>query len=265
MFKKLGKITLAIIIAAGVFSSCKYEKLLKSTDYKLKYRKAIEFYHAEDYEHAIGLLEQLNPVLKATKKADTVLFYLADSYFEQEDYILSEHHFKQFYETFGNHEWSSQAEFMTGYCNYKLSPRPQLDQSYTRKAINQFQLFMRRHPNSPKISKCNKLISDLKDKLAKKAYNSAKLYYNMKDYKAAIIALENTLKRYPGTTHREELRYLILKSKYNLAANSVEQKEQKRYQSTLDEYYTFTNEFPDSEYSDKVKTIYKKTQNYLEN
>ncbi|MGM0496758.1 MAG: outer membrane protein assembly factor BamD [Bacteroidota bacterium] len=265
MFKKSGKLLLVFIIGVVLFSSCKYEKLLKSSDYQLKYDKAIEYYKAEDYEHAIGLFEQLNPVLKATNKADTVLYYLADSYFEQTDYILAEHHFKQFHETYGNHIWAEEAEYMRAFCNYKLSPRPQLDQSYTRKAINQFQLFINRHPNSSKAQESREYISKLRDKLAKKAYNSAKLYYDMKDYKAAIVALENCLKRFPNTSHREELRYLILRSKFYLATYSIKDKEKERYQAALDEYYTFENEFPDSEYEEKVESIYEKTQKHLEN
>jgi outer membrane protein assembly factor BamD len=87
----------------------------------------------------------------------------------------------------------------------------------------------------------------------------------MKDYKASIIALENCLKQFPNTTYREDLRYLILKSKFYLASNSVYEKKQERYQSTLDEYYTFKDQFPESEYIDNVQEIYKKTQNYLEN
>lgn len=178
---------------------------------------------------------------------------------------MAEHHFKQFFDTYGNHKWAEKAEFMRALCNYKLSPRPQLDQKYTKKALNHFQLFINRHPNSSRADTSREYMSKLRDKLAKKAYNSAKLYYDMKDYKAAIIALENCLDRYPNTTHREQLRYLILKSKFYLASNSIQAKKKERYQSTLDEYYTFENEFPDSEYQKQVKDIYKETQKYLKN
>jgi outer membrane protein assembly factor BamD len=265
MFQKIIKISLAVLLLAGIGTSCKYDKLLKSTNYKLKYNKALEYYRGEDYTKAIGLFEQLNPVLKATDRADTVLYYLSESYFKKENYILAEHHFQQFYETFGNHEWADDAEFKSAYCNYKLSPRPSLDQSYTKKAINKFNLFITRHPNHPKVAQCHKLIQELRDKLAIKAYKSARLYYDMEDYKAAVVALENALKRYPGTTHRKEIKFLILKAQFLLASNSVKSKEQERYQNTLDYYYTFTSEYPDSEYSDEVKEIFQVTQRHLKN
>jgi len=265
MFHKVVKISAVVLLLVIVASSCQYDKLLKSSNYKLKYEKALEYYKVGDYTKAVGLFEQLNPVLKATDRADTVLYYLSNSYFEQENYILAEHHYQQFYETFGNHRWADDAEFKSAYCNYKLSPRPALDQGYTREAINKFNLFITRHPNHSKVAECHKLIQELTDKLAIKAYHSAKLYYDMEDYKAAVIALENTLKRYPGTTHRKEIKFLILKSQFLLASNSIREKQQERYQNTLDAYYTFTSEYPDSEYSDEVKQIYQNTQQNLNN
>lgn len=265
MFHKIVKITAVVFLLAIVGSSCQYDKLLKSSNYKLKYEKALEYYDAGDYTKAVGLFEQLNSVLKATDRADTVLYYLSNSYFEQDNYILAEHHYQQFYETFGNHEWADDAEFKSAYCNYELSPRPALDQGYTRKAINKFNLFITRHPNHPKVAECHKLIQELKDKLAIKAYRSAKLYYDMEDYKAAVIALENALKRFPNTTHREEIRFLILRSQFLLASNSIKDKQKERYQNTLDAYYTFTSEYPDSDYSDEVKQIYQRTQQNLKN
>jgi outer membrane protein assembly factor BamD len=265
MFQKIIKVSIAVLLLAGIASSCQYDKLLKSGNYKLKYQKALEYYQAEDYTKAVGLFEQLNPVLKATDRADTVLYYLSESYFEQENYILAEHHYQQFYETFGNHRWADDAEFKSAYCNYKLSPRPALDQGYTKKAINKFNLFITRHPNHPKVAEAHKLIQELTDKLAMKAYKSARLYYDMEDYRAAVIALENALKRFPNTTHRKEIRFLILKSQFLLASNSVKSKEQERFQNTLDAYYTFTSEYPDSQYSDEIQEIFQVTQRNLNN
>jgi outer membrane protein assembly factor BamD len=265
MFKQIIKITLLVFIIGGVAASCKYDKLLKSSNYKLKYNKALEFYKEEDFVKAQGLFEQLNPVLKATDRADSVLYYLANSYFKQGNYILAEHHFQQFHETFGNHEWADDAEFQSAFCNYKLSPRPALDQSYTRKAIEKFNLFITRHPDHPKVPQCHEYISELRDKLAMKAFKAARLYYEMEDYKAAVIALENCLKRYPNTSHRQDIQYMILRSKFLLAANSVPSLEEERFQETLDSYYTFTSEYPDSEYNKEIQRIYNTTQKNLQN
>ncbi|MFW6100753.1 MAG: outer membrane protein assembly factor BamD [Bacteroidota bacterium] len=265
MFKQIIKIALLLLIIGGLAVSCQYDKLLKSSNYKLKYNKALEYYNEGDYVKAQGLFEQLNPVFKATDRADTVQFYLAKSYFKQENYILAENHYQEFVETFGNHEWADEAEFQSAYCNYLLSPRPELEQSYTRKAIEKFDLFITRHPDHQKVPQCHEYIQELRDKLAIKAYKSAKLYYDMGDYRAAVVALENCLKRFPETTHREQIQYLILRSKFLLASNSVPSKEEERFQETLNTYHTFTSDYPDSEYKKEVEKIYNITQKNLEN
>jgi outer membrane protein assembly factor BamD len=45
---------------------------------------------------------------------------------------------------------------------------------------------------------------------------SAKLYYNLGDYKAAVIALNNSIEQFPETKYREEIMFLILKASYLL-------------------------------------------------
>ncbi len=85
---------------------------------------------------------------------------------------------------------------------------------------------------------------------------SGKLYYNLGDYKASIIALQNSLNDYPDTEHREELMFMLLKSHFLLAENSIVQKQIERYQSTVDEYYSFVGEFPESKYRREADRIY---------
>lgn len=91
------------------------------------------------------------------------------------------------------------------------------------------------------------------------------MYYDLGDYKAAVIALNNSLDKYPDTQFREEIMFLILKSRYLLAENSVREKQTERYQATVDEYYSFVGEFPDSDYSKEVINIFNNTQFYLNN
>ncbi len=252
------------LIILGV-TSCKYEKLLKSTDYKNKYDKAVEYYNEGDYMHASGLFDQLRPILRATKYADTLFYYNAYCSYNTKDYILAAHYFEEFYKTFGNSPFAEEAEFMSAYCTYKMSPRVGLEQSATYGAINKLGLFITRHPDSEKAFECNNLIIELKNKLSEKSFENAKLYYNMGKYKSAIIALNNSLEDFPDTKFREEIMFLVLKSNYLLASNSVISKKIERFQATVDEYYSFTNEFPESKYKKQAKHIYKESNKVLEN
>jgi len=258
------QIILAVPVLALLAVSCsKYEKLLKSPDLSLKYQKAIEYYNKEDYTKAITLFEQIKPYYKGSLKADTVDYYYAWSYFKQQDYVMAGHYFEEFGQLHPRSLFTEETDYMVAYCYYLMSPRPSLDQKNTYDAITAFQVFMNKYPKSKRISDCQKYIQELREKLVSKSYLNAKLYYNLGYYKAAIIALRNSLNEFPDTKYREELMYLLLKSNYLLAKNSVESKKKERFQNTVDEYYSFIAEFLKSKYMKEVQKMYDESAQAL--
>ena len=251
------KLTYLILLSVTLISCSEYEKVLKSADADLKFQKALKYYEKEDFNRALTLFEQLSVVSRGTKKNDTVMFYLANCYYKQNDLILAGNQFKNFTKVFSNSPFSEEAEFMVGYCYYQISPRPSLDQAESLMAIEAFQLFLVKYPYSEKADQCKKLINELNEKLVEKSYMGARLYYDLGNYKASIIALTNSLAVYPNTKFREEMMFLILKSNFLLANNSIESKKRERYQATLDEYYSFISEFADGENKKEVDKIYE--------
>lgn len=255
---------IVLFLGVVVLASCSgYEKLLKSSDYQLKYEKAFEYYEKEDYVRAATLFEQIANIYRGTVKADTLQFYRAMSYYHQRDYLMASHYFSELAETYPNSGYTEEASYMTGYCYYKLSPRPSLDQEYTRRAINSFTLFRINYPQSPRNDEASNLIRELQDKIVEKSYLNAKLYFDLGYFKAALVALRNSLGEYPNTSYREQLMYLILRASYLLADNSVESKKKERFQATVDEYYSFIGEFPDGEYSQDAKRMYEESMREL--
>jgi outer membrane protein assembly factor BamD len=265
MFETNRHIVLVIIGFALMFPSCSgYEKLLKSNDYQLKYTKAIEYYNEGEYVRASRLLDQIASIYRGTTKADTVSYYQAYSYYHQNDYILAGHHFKNLALNYPGSVYAEESDFLAAYCYYKQSPRPALDQDNTMKAIIAFQMFMINYPGSDRLDEARDYITELQDKLVEKSYMSAKLYYDLGEYKSSIIALQNSLNDYPETNHREELMFLILKSNYLLADNSIISKQKERFQNTVDEYYSFISEFPESHYRREADHIYEESLSYLD-
>ncbi len=261
----MGKNNLIIILfALFIFSCSGYERLLKSSDYELKYKKAFEYYEKEDYVRASTLFDQIVSVFRGTNKADSVYYYQAMSYYNQNDYILAGHYFENFVRTFGNSDFTEEASFNRAYCYYLTSPRSSLDQTNTVQAIQSFQLFLIRYPNNERAQECRDLINELKEKLVEKSYMSARLYFDLEDYKASIVALNSSLIEYPESKFREEIMFLILKSSYLLAYNSVEKKQKERYQATVDEYYSFLAEFPDSKYIKEADKIFENSAKELD-
>jgi len=243
-----------------IIVSCSgYEKILKSTDYELKYNKALEYYNTGEYVRATTLFDQIGSMYRGTTKSDTIEFFRAKSYYYQKDYTMAGHYFKELVRLNPGSPFSEESYYMSAYCLYMLSPRPSLDQANTYAAIDAFTLFNIAYPNSSRVAESKKLIAELNEKLVEKSYQSGKLYYELGNYKAAIIALRNCLNDYPDTKNREELMFLLLRSSYLLAVNSIFDKQKERYQSTVDEYYSFIAEFPDGKYTDEAKDIYEQS------
>ena len=252
------------LIIMGFASCSQYEKLRKSTDYPLKYRKAFEYYHAGDFIRAGQLFDDIVSVYRATNRADTVAFYQAMSYLKQRNYELASHYFGRLFRESRQSPFAEESEFLTGYCFYMQSPRASLDQENTNAAIEAFQIFLMRHPESTFAEDATKYLAEMKDKLVDKSYITAKLYYDLGQYKASIIALNNSLEDYPETKYREELMYLLLRSNFLLAENSVPARRLERFQATMDEYYSFVGEFPDSQYSRDVQRMFNRTDRFLQ-
>jgi outer membrane protein assembly factor BamD len=255
-FSRVYTISLVIITLLLISACGGYEKLLKSSDYILKYKKALEYYENGEYVRAGTLIDQVVSVYRGTTKADTVYYYQARCYYMQRDYILSGHHFNNLAVNYPNSVYAEESEYMMSYCFYMQSPKPSLDQNNTEKAIGAFQLFIIQNPGSKRIPEARAYIDEMRNKLVQKSYMSGKLYYNLGDYKASIIALQNSLNDYPNTEHREELMFMLLRSHFLLAEYSIVQRQIERYQDTVDEYYSFVGEFPESRYRREADRIY---------
>lgn len=249
------------IVAFGACSS--FEKILKSKDYEYKYKKALEYYANKDHYRYLTLFEQLSPVYKGTMRSDTIEFYLAEGNYHQGDYLLAAHYYDKFRKTFPRSVFTEDADYMYAYCYYMSSPRAELDQENTQLAMAAFADFLTRYPKTKHLSEVNKIMTELRDKLIEKSYLSSKLYFKIGDYKAAIVAIRNSLKEFPNSKYREEQMFLILKSSYLLADNSVLDKQRERFQSAVDEYYTFVGEFPESKYVNEAKKMYEASMGML--
>jgi outer membrane protein assembly factor BamD len=253
-----------VLIVLLLVSSCgEYEKLLKSTDYDLKKAKAKEYFDAGQYVKSSEILTQILPRYRASTEAEDLSWMNAQSYYGMKDYFMAGSYFKSFVDQFPFGVHAEEANFMAAICDYKISPRPELDQENTKNAIEGFKIFMTRFPNSSKVEESKKLLKELEENLVEKSYLSAKLYYDMKQYKAAVVALNNSLKEYATTKYREEMMFLKLNSLYLYAEKSLANKQKERYQATLDDYYSFMEEFPKSEYSKGVNNIFQKTNKFL--
>jgi outer membrane protein assembly factor BamD len=266
MFKNGIAFGILFVGAALMLGGCgEYDKLLKSRDFQKKYEMGVQLYEEGEFAKAGTLFDQVDNIFRGTTKADTVKYYQAKSYYGQRDYMMAGYYFSELASTYASSEFLEEADFMTGYCYYKQSPRPELDQATTYKTITAMQMFMVKYPTSERITECREIITEMSDKLVEKSYISARLYYDLGYYKSAILALRNSLIEYPETRYREELMFLILKSTYLLADGSIPSKQRERFQATIDEYYSFIGEFPEGTHSREAERMYESSNKFLEN
>lgn len=264
MLMKTRKFFINFILLAVLFTSCgDYNKIVKSTDYEFKYKKAVEYYEDGEYVRAGTLFQELVNIYRGTSRADKIYYFYAKSMIGQKDYLMAGHYFKSLIDEFPTSEYVEEAQFMTGYCSYLLSPKPRLDQGVSQEAIEALRLYINLYPFSERVDEANRLMDELRDKLVYKSFLTAKLYYDFESYKAAVIALDNSLKDHPDSQYREELMYMLLKSKYLLAVGSVRDKQEGRLSSALDEYFSFVDNYPESKYKKEVDKFYETTAKML--
>jgi outer membrane protein assembly factor BamD len=266
MFKNRIEIFVLFVGIAVILGGCgEYEKLLKSRDFQKKYEMGLSLYEEGEFVKAGTLFDQVANIYRGTTKADTVKYYQAKSYYGQRDYMMSGYYFSELSSTYSSSVFVEEADFMTGYCFYKQSPRPELDQSTTFKTITSMQMFLVKYPTSDRVTQCLEIIAEMSDKIVEKSYISASLYFDLGYYKSAIIALRNSLMEYPETKYREDLMFMILKSSFLLADKSVASKQRERFQATLDEYYSYIGEYPEGSHTREAKRMYEASNKFLGN
>ncbi len=248
------------IFAVVIFSGCAHEfnQVYKSQDYAYKYEYAKEAFANGKYSQAISLLQELVTFQKGTDNAEESLYMLAMAQYRDMDYEGAAMTFKKYRQSYPKGIYAEMASFYIGESLYMSTPEPRLDQTQTVNAISAFQEYLDIYPDARLKDTAQKRLFELQDKLVKKEYYSAQLYYNLgtyfgnctsggSNYEACIITAQNAINDYPYNSLREEFAVLIMMSKFELAQQSVEEKKLDRYRDAEDECYGFINEYPDSE------------------
>lgn len=253
------------IASLFLMSSCmsSFQKLVKSEDYYQKYVDGLKYYDEGDYEKAQILLESIVSIYKGTDRDEKINYTLAQSYYQMNDFILAGHYFQRFNKTFPLSDLADDSHFHMALCHYYLSPDYKLDQHHTKKALTDFKIFVEKYPESENIALCNKYVDELHQKLSKKGFYNAELYYKTGDYRAAVIALKEYIAEFPDSEYREETLFLILKSSFLLAENSIAEKQYARYEAVIDEYYEYIDEFPEGKDSNEAERYFNNALKFV--
>ena len=257
--KSMRKFFPIIIVSAMLLTGCanEFNQVYKTSDYSYKYEYAKECFMKGKYTRAVTLLQDLVTLQKGTDNAQESLYMLAMAQYLGKDYESAAATFKKSYSSYPKGVYAEMAQYYIGQSLYMSTPEPRLDQSQTVAAISAFQDYLDLFPDAKYKETAQNRLFALQDKLVQKEFYSAQLYYDLgqyfgnctnggNNYEACIITAQNALKDYPYTSMREKFALLIMKSKYELAQQSIEEKKFERFQDAEDECYGFINEYPDS-------------------
>jgi outer membrane protein assembly factor BamD len=253
--QKMKKIVVVFLVTISFLSCSEYQKVLNKGEVADQYKMATEMYEAKKYGKAITLFEKVTPSYRAKPQMERIQYMISDAYFQTKQYSLSSYYFDRFTKNYPKSTKREEAAFLSAQSYYLDSPIFSLDQKTTHEALAALQGFIDTYPNSDKIEEANKSVKELRYKLEKKAFETAKQYYHIEDYIASIKSFDNLISDYLGTSFREEAIYYKLKASYELGMNSVIHKKEKRLNDAIKAHDKLKRNYPESEYledSDKM-------------
>jgi outer membrane protein assembly factor BamD len=258
------RIWLLLLLPACLLSGCsEFSRVQKSNDYDYKLRMAEQYFVKKKYNFAQQLFEELLPIYKGTDKAENMLYKYAYCAYYQGDYQSAEGIFKQFIESFPKSEMVEEVDFMRAYCFYKESPKVELDQSNTVKAMGAMQVFINMHQNSPRIKEATGIIDICRQKLEDKEVQAAQLYFNIGQFRAAGIYFAQVLDDYPDSPKGDFYKLMVIRSYFEFAKISVEWKQKERYEQVETEYRDFADRYPESKLLPEAKRLNTLTETTL--
>jgi len=154
--------------------------------------------------------------------------------------VLAINEFREFLSYYPTHRRADYAQFKLGLAHFRQMRAPQRDQTETREAVKELQVFVERYANSSLIEEGRAKLRAARDRLSESSYEVAYFYYKQRWYPGAINRFKELIKDDPGFTRRDAVYFYyaesLLKSKNGMEAEA------------LPLYERLVNEFEKSEY-----------------
>jgi outer membrane protein assembly factor BamD len=254
----------AIALLCILLVSCTgINKILKSKDPEYKLKMAEQFYAKKKYNYAQQLYEDVMPYYRGAPEFEDIYYKYAYCAYYQKDYMNAENLFKTFLEIYPNSSKGEEVDYMRAYTFYQQSPKPELDQTNTVKAIGMMQTFINTHPGSARNKEATEIIDICRHKLEVKDGNAAKLYFDLGQFRASAVAFDDMLNAYPDSDRSDEYKMMAIKSYFRLAELSVEEKKAERFEKVIEECNDFIDRFPQSQFSKEIQQYSTQSQNNI--
>ncbi len=257
------RITLLLFTIFFLFGCTNINKVLKSKDAGYKLRMAEQYYAKKKFTIAQQLYEDVIPYYRGTPEFEDIYYKYAYTAYYMKDYLNAENLFRTYLEAFPKSVRAEEIDYMRAYTFFKQSPKAELDQTNTIKAIGEMQKFIDTHPGSTRIKEATEIIDISRKKLEIKDSKAAQLYFDLGQFRAASVAYNSLLTTYPDSERTDEYKFAAIKSFYQFAELSIEEKKTERFEQVIVESTDFLDRFPQSGFAREVQQYLSLSQNHL--
>jgi outer membrane protein assembly factor BamD len=177
---------------------------------------------------------------------------LGDTYIDDggtENLLLAANEFREFLTFYPTHPRADYAQLQLARSHTNQMLAPERDQSATRDAIKEIEIFLQRFPNSTLMPEARKMEREARDRLSDANYRVGFFYYRIKWYTGAIDRFKDVLITDPAYTNRDALYFHLAESLYLQSSQIGEGTESKaKLAEALPYYERLIKEFEKSEY-----------------
>lgn len=254
---------LGLVLSLGLVGCSGSNRITHSTP-KQAYEKGMAQYEEANYDKAIRYFRAVFNYSRGNEWAPDAQFQLAMAQREQGKYIVAANEFKRFRQFYRNDPRVPRALYEQGRAHYAQSPRYNLDQTHTRRAISFFQLYIDRYPDHEYVPEAEEMVNELRAKLARKKYEAAELYERRRMWRAATETYKGVFDQYPDTPWADDALLGTVRSYVRYADRSIERKQADRYQSAIDYFSRLEQLFPESPLLKQAKPLRAEAERKLE-
>jgi len=242
-----------LLVSAFLLAGCGSTKEAATLAVEDLFLKAKALFDDGNYLEAINQFTVITLQYQGSSRAAEAQYYLGECHFKRGEYLLATYEYSTLRRNMPASPFVADAQYKISMCYYSLSPKVSLDQQYTKKAIDEFQMFVEYYPSNPLAVDADAKIKELTSRLAEKVYETAQLYTTLEYYKAAQFYYDDVIEKYHDTQYAP-LAYLG-KVQVLMA--------RKHYSEALVAINKFIERFPDSVLRHKADQLKESVENEL--
>ena len=197
----MNKLVILLSLTVVLFWSCSSSVVVSELTPEEHLKYSIKLYEEEDYLEAVKEFESILLQYAGSSLIDDAQYYLGLTRYKREEYIIAAYEFSKLIKNMPASSFVADAQFMLAECYYGLSPNYNLDQVYTKKAIEEYQVFIDFFPLNERVHKAEEKINELNEKLALKDFTIAKIYEKMDYYTASMKYFDYVVETYHDTEY----------------------------------------------------------------